>query len=222
MKIALISDIHGNYSAFRAVWAEIKDYSLIMNVGDITGYYPDINESLKLLKNKKVINIFGNHDHYLLDGKLPFGKAEFLKKPFLNNLSTITQDNLAFLQLLESSLILSINNLTIGLFHGSLDNFEEYTYADNNFEAFKNSGLDVVVLGHTHQPMLKKINQTLVVNPGSVGQPRGLEKKSCYAIFDTQAKKVEFKKVYYNQTEICQKIELLGYDRQVIDILKEK
>ena len=64
MKIALISDIHGNYPALQAVIERVRkeNCDLILSLGDIAGYYCMINECIDLCQKNEIVNILGNHD----------------------------------------------------------------------------------------------------------------------------------------------------------------
>ena len=65
--MAIISDIHGNFPALRAVMDEIERSGCekIISLGDVAGYYCQINECIHLLRQKDVPNVMGNHDYYL-------------------------------------------------------------------------------------------------------------------------------------------------------------
>lgn len=220
MKIGIISDIHGNFGALEAVWQKAKFCDKILSCGDLTGYYPDDNKVINFFRDKKIDSILGNHDIYLLKGKLPEKEKNSIKAiPFKLIKKTITQKNLLYLKSLKKQKIIEINNLKIGLFHGSPSYPEKYIYPDGDFEEFKNCKLDFVFLGHTHYPMIKKIGRMTIANPGSVGQPRDKDKRASFAILDTFSQKVEIKRVYYDNIGFCQRIKKLGFDQRLIDIL---
>ncbi len=196
MKIAIIADVHGNGSAFRAVWAKIKNYPLILNAGDLTGYYPDINPVIEVVKrDKKIKNILGNHDHWLIEKRLPNNINPEIIAPFKDNLKSITSENLAYLKSLPAKLNLKIDNLKIGLYHGSPFNPDEYVFPNTPLIGFETLDFDFIILGHTHHPMLKKVDKIKIINPGSVGQSRDQDPRPSYAILDTLNKKVELKRL---------------------------
>lgn len=221
-KIAIISDIHGNYAAFEAVWKRIKDFPLILNAGDLTGYYPDINLVINQLKEKKVKNILGNHDRYLVEKHLPTDINPAITAPFEDNLNKITSENLAFLKKLPPNKTFKLDGLKIGLYHGSPFDPDEYIFPDEPLMRFKNLNFDLLILGHTHWPMIKKVGKMMVVNPGSVGQPRDYDPRASYAILDTKSKKIEIKRLKYNTEETIRKIEKLGFDPELKDVLLRK
>ena len=222
MKIAIISDIHGNYAAFQTVWKKIKNYQLILNAGDFTGYYPDINPVINQLKVKKVKNILGNHDRYLIEKNLPIDINPAVVAPFEDNLKNITSPNLAFLKNLPQNEIFNINGLKIGLYHGSPFDPDEYIYPDQPLDRFKNLKLDVLILGHTHWPMVKTVGKMMIVNSGSVGQPRDYDNRASYAILDTKNKKAKIERIRYDFEKTIRKIKKLKFSPQLIEILRRK
>ena len=68
--IAILSDIHGNFPALKAVFTDLETYSCkkIFSLGDVGGYYCMINECIEFLQEHNVQNIMGNHDFYLTAG----------------------------------------------------------------------------------------------------------------------------------------------------------
>ena len=71
MKIAIISDIHGNIHGLKTVLSDLPKVDKIICAGDITGYYPFINEVIDELKKNNVLSVRGNHDQYLIQGSAP-------------------------------------------------------------------------------------------------------------------------------------------------------
>lgn len=221
-KIAIISDIHGNNSAFRSVWAKIKNYPLILNVGDLTGYYPDINPVINQLKLKKVKNILGNHDRYLVERRLPLDINSAVVAPFEDNLKNITSQNLALLKSLPQNETFKLDGIKIGLYHGSPFDRDEYIFPDRSLTRFKKLNFDVLILGHSHWPMVKKIGKMMIVNPGSVGQPRDYDCRASYAILDTESKKIVIKRQKYNVQKTLRRIEELDFDPELGSVLTRK
>lgn len=220
MKIAIISDIHGNHTAFKKVWEEVKNFPLILNAGDMTGAYPDINLVINELQAKNVKNIIGNHDRVLIENKLPSGFPDESIKPFEHDLKNISPKNLLFLKTLKPAENLEIEGLKIGLYHGSPFDPDEYIYPDSSLSRFKKLNFDVLILGNTHWSMIRKIGKMTIVNPGSVGQPRNYDNRASYAILDTEDKTIQIKRVKYNITETINKIKKLNYHPELIKILK--
>lgn len=222
MKIAIIADIHANFAALKAVWPKIKSCQMILNAGDLTGYYPEINPVLEIVRRQsRIISILGNHDRYLLERKLPPSISAWVEKPFRYQLKEILPANFEFLKTLKKKMIVEISGAKIGLFHGSPQNPDEYLYPEGDFSQFENCQFDYVILGHTHIPMIKKINKTLIINPGSVGQPRDQDRRASYALLETKTRQVRFKRVNYARELTCQKVEELNFDARLAEILRK-
>lgn len=221
MKIAIISDVHGNLEALKKVYFKIKTCNMILSLGDLTGYYPDANEVIDFFRDKKIISILGNHDHYILEGQLPVKEKNSIKtKPFEFIQKTITLKNLSYLRNLKQQKIIEIDQIKIGFYHGSPSNLEEYIYQDTGLDQFKDLPFDFVFLGHTHRPMMRKVGKMIIVNPGSVGQPRDEDKRASFAILDTKERKVTIQRTAYNSSDLRHKIKKLNFNQQLIDILK--
>ena len=222
MKIGIISDIHANIEGLKSVLNKLKDVDTILCAGDIVGYYTFVNEVIDLIREKNIQCILGNHDAYLL-GLIPLPVNSIVREPIEYAKRHITKENLNFLKAIgKTSFELTIDNCTIKMYHGSpWDEFEEYIHPNfDNFEKFKAEKADVVVLGHTHYPMEKRIGKMLIINPGSCGQPRDYNPKASYAILDTKTMKVEMKRVAYNLEKISAQAQKEGFDDYVVQVLK--
>ncbi len=224
MKIALIADIHANITALKAIWPKIKKFDLILNAGDLSGYYPDVNSVVGFIRTHQdqITSILGNHDRWLCSEKIIGKVSPLVGKPLQYSLKEIFPENLAFLKTLPNHRVLELNGLKIGLFHGSPFNDDEYVYPDSNLEPFKKIPFDYLILGHTHWPMVKKVGKVTIINPGSVGQPRDGDPRASFVILDTTSGKIEFKRVRYNPQAVTRKIAKLGFDPRLAEILKGK
>ena len=221
MKIGIISDIHSNVYGLKSVLKRLKGMDLILCAGDITGYYPFVNEVFEGLERYKVIFIKGNHDAHLCGVKLKDSRPIELKsfEYTKNHISNINLDKLRNAPVQQE---LSLDRLKVTMFHGSpWDKLEEYIYPDYaDFERFEEIDADVIILGHTHYPMIKKIGEKLVINPGSCGQPRDYDPRASLAILDTSTKEVRIERVHYDIEKVCQVITKLGFDNKLSEILK--
>lgn len=180
MRIGLISDVHGNYSALKKVICELKKYKVeeIYCIGDVAGYYPQINECCALLREHNIQSVMGNHDWYLVSGSgCPRSKSandciDFQRK-------IITTDNMSWISNFKT--IIKIDKLI--MFHGGFQNpIDEYLKPSLDY--FENNENQYFVTGHTHKQLLKKYKDKVYCNPGSVGQPRDNDNRAAFAIFD--------------------------------------
>ena len=227
MRILIISDIHANYNALEAVLADAPAIDQVWCLGDLVGYGPDPNECITRLRALPNFScILGNHDAALL-GQIDINT--FNRDARLSNewtQSVITPDNLDFLKSLPDKLVM--DNVT--LVHGSPRNstweylMDLYT-ASINFNYFTTP---FCFVGHTHLPLSflwKEDNATqkiswelikndtniilenrMIINPGSVGQPRDQDARAAYAIFNTETNIWEAHRAAYDITSVQQRI----------------
>lgn len=204
MQVAIISDIHSNLPALREVLKEIKGMQIFC-CGDLVGYAAFPNEVIEVVKKNKIISILGNHDYAVITGNVEwFNPVAALAIEWTRK--KIKKENLDFLK--------SLPRFYEGEFymvHGSprnqLDEYVSEDYPQGELLSFFTYTLkNAMVLGHTHVPFVKEIGGKLILNCGSVGQPRDLDPRAAYAIFDTRAKKAEIKKVEYNIHEAANAI----------------
>lgn len=203
MQIGLIADPHANVYGTEGVLARLRDCGAVLCAGDLTGYFSHVNETVQLLRQNRVLCVRGNHDQYLFDLSSPANPV--LAKSVAFTRDVINTRNLAFLSSLPNQLILQWDDLRILVCHGSpWDLLNGYVYPDRaSFEDFLAVDADVIVLGHTHRPMLKRVRSKLIINPGSCGQPRnGTAAASC-AILDTRTLEVKHLQVRLDMDAAC-------------------
>jgi len=219
MKIGIISDIHGNVYGLRAVLEKLKDVDVILCAGDIVGYYPFVNEVFEELKKHRVIFIKGNHDRTFL------GEEEMASKVINDSLKVareiISKENLAWLKKTKPYLRVELDGIKIEIDHESPWNTSERVYPDfSGFEKFNEVNADVIILGHTHYPLVKKVGEKMVINPGSCGQPRDNNPLASAAIFNTKTRKLDIIRVAYDQRPVIEAVKNYGLSDELIDILK--
>lgn len=220
MKIGIISDIHGNIFGLKAIVAELEDCDRIICCGDITGYYMYANEVFDLLQSRNVLAIIGNHDQYLLtDGYRDKGVQ--IRLPLEYTRDTIEPEHMDRLRSFPERREFSIENKRVLLTHGSpWNNLEEYVYPDYaEFDRFASLEYDIVLLGHTHYPMLRNCGGVIVVNPGSCGQPRDYNPDVSGCIWDTESNIFTHFRKSYDKSELLTRISELGFPESLAGIL---
>lgn len=219
MKIGIISDIHGNSHGLEKILSSLSDCDKILCAGDLTGYYPFVNEVIDLLKKSNVICVLGNHDQYLLNGSAPKTSnnkvktsVEFMKK-------VVSSESLSYITDLPLDLKLQIKGKKVLICHASpWDYLEGRIYPDyQNFDEFRKLPFDVIILGQTHHPMIKKVGKKIIVNPGSCGQPRDYNLLS-YAIWDTDSDSFEIKRVPWDIEKFKKEALLLGTSPDLFEV----
>jgi len=225
MKIVFFSDIHGNLGAFRAFQNQLdaEKPDLTVFCGDVFGYYYHQNKILTALREGSFRCLLGNHDHYfleLLDGKRDCSSlCEKYGSSYQENLRSgiISADNISFLRSLKPKMELECGECKIGIFHGSpIDPLEGRIYPDTKIINEKiYTQYDIVVLGHTHHKMVRKIGKTLLFNPGSLGQQR--DGRGCSSLtLDTDTGEVIFRTVEYPIETLLEEIHERDPDKKYL------
>ncbi|MCK5069610.1 MAG: metallophosphoesterase family protein [Desulfocapsa sp.] len=180
MKILLLSDIHANYPALKAIinYFSEEHFDAIYNCGDSLVYGPFPNETLRWLKENNVHSIVGNTDRKVI--KLIKGKT--FKKPSKEEkrimydwtANQLTSSSKAYLLTLKKSKQIHLADRTIGIFHGSPEHPNEFLFPDTSTKRFEELAAfcqnDIILFGHSHTAFHKKVKNTHFINPGSVGR----------------------------------------------------
>jgi len=201
MKVAVVSDIHANVSAFEAVLkaARAKTVDALMIAGDLVGYYFEPKAVLQLIQSfeKPVYLVRGNHEEMLLKAKLSGDQLEEITSKYGPGLKCaldqLTNSEIQWLANLPHPLEINDFDCSILLCHGSPLSVDQYVYPDGAIENLLSSlqePPDVLIMGHTHYPFVRNVDGCLVINPGSVGQPRNRVPGAHWALLDTQTMKV--------------------------------
>ncbi len=212
MKIGLIADVHGNSPALRSVFEALRGrVDSILFMGDLVGYYPFVNECAEDWDGGQIVGILGNHDRILTDclvqGREPeesyrarYGSA------LTRSLTDLSPKARALLASWPQQRSLLLGGVSVVMFHGApWMPLEGRVYPDfAEWERFEGCPDEIILLGHTHYPMSKKWNGKMIINPGSVGQPRSRSGAAEYAVLDLASRSVQFERVSYDATRVMQ------------------
>ena len=213
MKLALLGDIHGNDYALRSVLAAAASSGVdkLLITGDLVGYYFAPLNVLEQLLSWSVHMVRGNHEDMLSSAR---SDPEFLGQVDARYgtglriaIEQLSKDQLDELCGLPHPLELEIDGCRILLCHGAPWDNDCYVYPDAQPEVLKHCAVqkyNLVVMGHTHYPMQHRFGDTLVVNPGSVGQPRNRQPGAHWALFDTDTRHLEFHCEQYDVSDLVQ------------------
>ena len=218
MRVAVISDIHGNLHALEAVLAAVDDDApdAVWCLGDLVGYGPQPNRCCELVRERADLCLVGNHDLAVL-GRLDL--AEFAPEAALSaewTASVLEADSRAFLEGLEPE----AEREGVGLYHASpRDPVWEYVLsADVALASLAATEAPLVLVGHSHVALaLALASRTLeggvaiagtdlaldhaerwLLNPGSVGQPRDGDPRAAYLVVDLGESRATFRRVDYS------------------------
>lgn len=212
MRIAVLSDIHGNLASLQAVWVdlELQAPEAVYCLGDLVGYGAHPNQVVEFIRQREIPTLMGNYDEgvgFDLDDCGCVYKDPELKR--LGDLSLAwsraetTRENKLYLQSLPIQIRRDERRPRLLLVHGSPRRMNEYLYEDRPRATFeriaKLAGCDVLLFGHTHLPYEKRVASTLFVNVGSVGRPKDGDPRACYALVDLNRRpRVELRRVEYD------------------------
>jgi predicted phosphodiesterase len=231
MRVAIISDIHSNLEALRAVLDQIdKDnISLVVNLGDLVGYNANPNECVELVQGRKIISILGNHDRAAIQLKFAEGFNILAHHALIWSAKTLSAGHKRFLGKLEHTKVLWDRYL---LFHGAPENPDGYIFylfqakKVFNYMRKKTPGVRIAFFGHTHHRavwqrdvrgkvskveisedhLILDAEQMYLINPGSVGQPREKQWKASYLVFTNEPETIQFRSVAYDVHSAQEKI----------------
>jgi putative phosphoesterase len=199
MRLGLLGDIHGNAPALAAVLAaaERSGVDALCLTGDFVGYYYEPETVLSMLSAWQRHAVRGNHEDLLVESMSDGRAAAAYKRKYGSGVEVATQRLSAaertYLEQLPRTLRLELDGKTLLLGHGAPWDTDFYMYANVDeklWDRAVESSPDYLVLGHTHHRFAKRIRDTLVVNPGSVGQPRDRQPGAAWAVLDTETGEV--------------------------------
>ena len=219
VKIGLIADIHGNRPALEAVFRNAPRVDRWICMGDIVGYYPDVNEVCDMLIDMKVQTVRGNHDAYVL-GKLaaPPEQTGLYRTEWTRD--TLTHRHYQWLNELPLEIQFHVGAMQFRVRHASPWDEETYLYPDSPYLSRIQLERDAYfVCGHTHRPMITIAGLGYVVNPGSVGQPRDYNPSAAYAVLNTEDGTIEHWRAAYDVASYQGYLSDLGWPDSSISIL---
>ncbi|MBV7339054.1 metallophosphatase family protein [Chloroflexi bacterium TSY] len=185
MKIALISDIHGNFVSFQAALADIDEVNVdqIVCLGDALATGPQPQQCLQMLQGREIPTVLGNAEAWLLDPQPTDEPSDFMR--FVEEVDQWCAEQLSdadrnhvrsFQPTIEIKADAKQDDETSLLcFHGSPLSYNDIIVATTSeeklAEKFASVHATVAAGGHTHEQMLRRYRDLIIINPGSVGMP---------------------------------------------------
>ena len=230
MRYALISDIHANLPALRAVLEDIArraDTQAIYHLGDVVGYAPWPNEVVELLSERAIFGVAGNYDSTVATDYKHCGcRSENARQEELSHLSyawtreQVSPTTKAWLGALPFRIDLRplgghAAGPTVTLVYGNQTLNTVYVTDDRSNEFLAKMGAaigarsgDAVAFGHTHNPWHRVVDGVHFVNTGSVGRPKDGDWRAGYVVLEAgvMAIEVEFRRVEYAVNEAARGI----------------
>lgn len=196
MRLGVLSDVHGNRPALEAVLADAPPVDRFVCAGDVVGYNPWPADCLEWLRSNDVPTVMGNHDRAVARGttfrfnEMAAAGVEFARE-------RLDSADIDWLRTLPDRRYVADDR--VYLVHGHPDDPDRYTYRPSFTPALlEQVDAEILILGHTHVQSHERFEDGIVMNPGSVGQPRDGDPRAAYAIVDLDAMTVEERRVEYD------------------------
>jgi len=181
----------------------------------MVGYYFAPARVLDMLSQLKCNSVRGNHEEMLSRSRIDPDALYAVEAKYGSGirlaLAQLSAQQLDEVCGLPHPLHLEIDGVRILLSHGTPWDLDQYVYPDSASDLIQrcaSAEFDLVVTGHTHYPMSNNTGSTVLVNPGSVGQPRNRCPGAAWAIFDTIDRTVELRSEYYDPTALVRECRL--------------
>lgn len=194
MNVGVIADIHGNRVALDAVLDDMPPVDGLVCAGDVVGYNPWPGACVDAVRERGTPTVMGNHDRAVAtDTSFSFNSMAGAGVAYARE--QLDDDQVAWLAGLPNER--TAFDERVKIVHGHPDDPDRYTYPDM-FGAEMLGGEDVLVMGHTHVQHYESYDEGIVLNPGSVGQPRDGDPRAAYAVLDLAAMTVSEHRVEYD------------------------
>ena len=240
MRVALLSDVHGNLSALDAAISVCREQRIdrYLSAGDVIGYGPHPGECIDRLREIDAVCVAGNHEMYVL-GRLPPSRFSARAHRSLEWTQTVIGPE-------RTDWLLTLpDHISFGpvvVAHASLDSVDEYVIRPRQTSRqlallrslFPEAG--VLVLGHTHQPLFRRergrsrmmsrggtrvlSGRRNLINPGSVGQSRQRERvpHARFALLDLADRRVRWFAVHYDRSPVLRDLAAVGLPADSIHV----
>jgi putative phosphoesterase len=208
MRILVLADIHANWPALQALK---QTFDVCLVVGDLVDYALEPAPCIDWVRRNASYAVRGNHDHAVAQNVVINGRNGL---KYLSGVSRILTrerlgaEDLRYLGALPVTSFVTLENTKYLLVHATpRDPLDEYARPDKELwsRLLQEVDVDVVCVGHTHFQYALEVGNKLVINPGSVGQPRDGDPRGAYAVIDNN--RVELKRFEYPIEETVRVVE---------------
>ena len=225
MRYAIISDVHANEAALRAVLTDAADEQVekIICLGDVLGYGPEPVTALELVYRRAHVCLAGNHDDAVC-GRFPVEDfTEFAAVAVARHRDAITHEAKDWL----AHLPYTCEFEGFACAHGDFSDPQHFNYvleAEDAVPSWESRTEQLLFVGHSHQPCIFVLGASgtphridpadftledgkrYIVNPGSVGYPRSGDCRSSYCIYDDEDRTVEFRSLPFDLDSYAEKM----------------
>ncbi len=227
MKIAVISDIHGNMEAFARVLEDIDEFGVdaVYCLGDNIGYGPEPDQVVQMVRSREISTVMGNHEWAVTDHNHLNWFNPVARKSLRHTMKMLSRDSIRYIRKMKTSMV----HAGCRFVHGfPPDSVNTYMFHVPNFKLtyiLKQLNERICFVGHTHDLEIVSFDGTAVhraglrkgtvklidnrrylINIGSVGQPRDENNNAKYVIFDTVQETLEVRFIPYDIASVVEKI----------------
>jgi predicted phosphodiesterase len=232
MRLAVISDIHGNLEALERVFSDIElsDADGIVCLGDMIGYGPDPEAVVDMIRARNILTLMGNHELAVSDpGFLKFFNP-LARKSLEKTVPLLSDGTIRYVRRLEHFRIAHSCRFVHGFPPDSPRTYLVQVSHRKLEAVFDRIGERLCFVGHTHIPAIIEFDggavteqrlkqgrfdldkkRKYIINVGSVGQPRDGDSHAKYAIWDSEKYQLELRYVSYDIWAVAEKITALGF-----------
>jgi putative phosphoesterase len=219
VKVLVFSDLHGNFDALEALQGVEGKPDVVFFLGDVVGYGPEPKLCLSWIKANVTDAVRGDHDEAVatnVRSRCPPELQSLSEDSRAHTRRMMSQSDLEYLGSLALEQTVDLGGTRFYLTHAApsdhlgkalpLTTAKETELAQEIAEL----DVDVVFLGHTHVPAIRRVGSTVLVNPGSLGQPWHGTPSPTYAAWEDG--ELQIRHIHYNLIPVLRKLSLLPLD----------
>ena len=231
MRIAIISDIHGNLDAFERVLADIGSSNIdqIISLGDNIGYGPDPDGVVELLQARKIVSVIGNHELAVVKPKYKDWFNPVARKSLEKTIELLSDRSLHYIAEQQNYAIINGSRFVHGFPPDSPLTYLFQIPDDRIKREMEKLSEQICFIGHTHMLEMRSYDghkcesisleqgilplekgKKYILNIGSVGQPRDGDNRAKYAIWDSSESTLDIRFITYDIAVVVKKIETVG------------
>ena len=217
MRVGIVSDIHSNLVALEAVLEDMPDVDRLVCAGDVVGYNPWPAECVDVVREQGAPTVMGNHDRKVAGGR-NFRGNSMARAGVAHAAEALNDVQMGWLRRLPRERTLFDGRLKV--VHDHPEEQDRYT-RPGDFSPRLLGDEDVLVLGHTHVQHHEEYDEGVVLNPGSVGQPRDRDPRAAYAVLDLETLAVDERRVEYDVGQVAAAVREAGLPEGTAERLEE-
>lgn len=223
MKILILSDIHGNLPALEAVLAVESRWDALFFLGDVVDYGPQPAPCLDFIRKQAGFCVRGNHDQALGYDVDCGCRGDFREMSVATrrwHRTLVSENDLRFLRRLPVIQSTIMDGKYFWLAHASpRGELHRYMNPKEVIAASADIDADIILVGHTHLPFLRRDGDKIFCNPGSVGLARDQGGEAEYAVWN--GRNLILKRTAYDVTSVLRQLEQAPLDKTVVEQLRK-